>query len=106
MRPPNRSVAQSLVLGLATIILAGCGPKQGPTPTLSGVSPAPPSNPPLAPASSDSVRFVDITSETGIHWSHFSGARGKKYMPECETPGCAFLDFNNDQRPDILLLNG
>jgi enediyne biosynthesis protein E4 len=106
MRSPNRSVAESLVLGLTMITLAGCGPKPGPTPTLSGGSPAPSSKSPNAPTSSDSVQFVDITSEAGIHWSHFSGARGKKYMPECETPGCAFIDFNNDQRPDILLLNG
>ncbi len=27
-------------------------------------------------------------------------------MPEVETPGCAFVDYNIDGRPDILLLNG
>ncbi len=27
-------------------------------------------------------------------------------MPESESPGCAFVDFDGDGRPDILLLNG
>lgn len=27
-------------------------------------------------------------------------------MPEIETPGCAFIDYDGDGRPDILLLNG
>jgi hypothetical protein len=60
----------------------------------------------LTPPGPDSVTFVDITQQAGIRWKHFSGARGKKYMPECETPGCAFFDYNNDGKPDILLLNG
>jgi hypothetical protein len=58
-----------------------------------------------APAG-DRVRFVDITAQAGIHWTHYSGARGKKYMPEIESGGCAFLDYDGDGRPDILLLNG
>jgi hypothetical protein len=49
---------------------------------------------------------VDITDQAGIRWTHFSGARGKKYMPEAETPACAFLDYDGDGKPDILLLNG
>ncbi|MCS6775968.1 MAG: CRTAC1 family protein [Chloroherpetonaceae bacterium] len=54
----------------------------------------------------DRVRFTDITQQAGINFTHFSGARGRKYMPEIETPGCAFFDYDNDGRPDILLLNG
>ena len=29
-----------------------------------------------------------------------------KYLPETMGPGCAFLDYDNDGWPDILLLNG
>src|SRR5579862_8553300 len=58
----------------------------------------------LAPVP-DKVQFVDITRQAGIHWHHYSGARGKMYMPEIETPGCAFIDYDNDGKPDILLLN-
>ena len=54
----------------------------------------------------DRVKFTDVTAQSGIHWTHYSGARGKKYMPESEPPGCAFLDYDGDGQPDILLLNG
>ena len=52
------------------------------------------------------IRFVDIAAQAGIHWTHYNGARGRKYMPEIESGGCAFLDYDGDGRPDILLLNG
>jgi hypothetical protein len=60
----------------------------------------------MLPPGPEQVTFTDITETAGIQWKHFSGARGRKYMTEVETPGCAFFDFNNDGRPDILLLNG
>lgn len=64
------------------------------------------SNGSLVDSTGDAVSFTDITADSGINWTHFSGARGKKYMPEVETPGCAFFDYDGDGRPDILLLNG
>lgn len=52
------------------------------------------------------ITFTEVTHEAGITWKHYSGARGKKYMPEGEMSGCAFLDYNGDAKPDILLLSG
>ncbi len=52
------------------------------------------------------VKFVDVTSEAGLDFNHFTGAFGKRYMPETMGSGCAFLDFDNDARLDILLING
>src|SRR5207244_8357564 len=37
---------------------------------------------------------------------HNNGAFGKKYLPETMGPGCAFINYDNDGWPDILLLNG
>src|SRR5581483_11221575 len=37
---------------------------------------------------------------------HNNGAFGKKYLPETMGPGCAFIDYDNDGYPDILLVNG
>ena len=51
------------------------------------------------------VRFVDITKQAGLDFKHFTGAFGKRYMPETMGSGCAFLDFDNDSRLDILLIN-
>ncbi len=52
------------------------------------------------------VRFVDVTKQAGLDFKHFTGAFGKRYMPETMGSGCAFLDFDNDSRLDIILING
>jgi enediyne biosynthesis protein E4 len=63
--------------------------------------------PVAAPAVSDAaVRFTDVTKQAGIHFTHHSGAAGKKYLPETLGAGCAFVDLDGDGWPDILLING
>jgi enediyne biosynthesis protein E4 len=57
-------------------------------------------------SSAQAVRFRDITSQSGIHFIHNNGAFGKKYLPETMGPGVAFIDYDNDGWPDILLING
>ena len=52
------------------------------------------------------VTFRDITKSAGIKFVHNNGARGKKYLPETMGPGCAFIDYDNDGFPDIILTNG
>ncbi len=52
------------------------------------------------------VTFRDITAQAGIHFTHNNGAFGKKWLPETMGPGCAFIDYDNDGFPDILLVNG
>lgn len=52
------------------------------------------------------VRFVDVTEEAGIRFTHENGAFGKKYLPETMGSGCAFFDFDGDGDQDILLVNG
>src|SRR5437868_8338241 len=58
------------------------------------------------PASAQQITFRDITAQAGIHFTHNNGAFGKKYLPETMGPGCAFIDYDNDGWPDILLVNG
>jgi hypothetical protein len=62
----------------------------------------------LTPATSaqDKLHFRDITNQTGIHFTHNNGAFGKKWLPETMGPGCAFIDYDNDGYPDIVLVNG
>jgi enediyne biosynthesis protein E4 len=52
------------------------------------------------------IHFQDITARSGIHFTHNNGAFGKKWLPETMGPGCAFIDYDNDGYPDILLVNG
>ncbi|HXE79434.1 MAG TPA: CRTAC1 family protein [Vicinamibacterales bacterium] len=51
-------------------------------------------------------KLVDVTKEAGIVFTHENGAFGKKYLPETLGAGAAFLDYDNDGRQDILLVNG
>lgn len=55
---------------------------------------------------SGKILFTDITQAAGISFVHNNGAFGKKYLPESLGPGCAFIDYDNDGYPDILLING
>jgi len=57
-------------------------------------------------AQSQQVHFRDITAQAGIHFTHNNGAFGKKWLPETMGPGCAFIDYDNDGYPDIVLING
>jgi len=52
------------------------------------------------------ITFQDITAHAGIRFTHNNGAFGKKWLPETMGPGCAFIDYDNDGWPDILLING
>lgn len=60
----------------------------------------------LSAAAQAQVRFTDITRQAGIRFVHNNGATGKKYLPETMGPGGAFIDYDNDEYPDILLVNG
>jgi hypothetical protein len=57
-------------------------------------------------APSQTIHFRDVTGQAGIHFTHNNGAFGKKWLPETMGPGCAFIDYDNDGYPDILLVNG
>jgi enediyne biosynthesis protein E4 len=59
-----------------------------------------------AVAFAQQIHFRDITEQAGIHFTHNNGAFGKKYLPETMGPGCAFIDYDNDGWPDIVLVNG
>ncbi|MBV9482899.1 MAG: CRTAC1 family protein [Acidobacteria bacterium] len=60
----------------------------------------------MAKADGQSIRFRDITAQAGINFVHNNGAFGRKYLPETMGPGCAFIDYDNDGYPDVLLING
>ena len=59
-----------------------------------------------ASSSAQTIHFSDITAQAGIHFTHNNGAFGKKWLPETMGPGCAFIDYDNDGYPDIILING
>jgi hypothetical protein len=50
--------------------------------------------------------FVNVARQAGINFVHNTGAFGKRYLPETMGPGCAFVDYDRDGTPDLLLVNG
>ena len=64
------------------------------------------SNDLLAQGAAPGFQFVDVTASAGLAFRHNNGAYGGKLLPETLGSGCAFLDYDNDGWPDILLVNG
>jgi enediyne biosynthesis protein E4 len=87
---------------IAVAATAGCGPDQhASTPAVSKTAPA-------APAMQQRANplFVDATASSGIDFRHINGRTGEFYYPEIIGSGVAVLDYNNDGRLDILVLQG
>jgi hypothetical protein len=61
--------------------------------------------PDVAATVASDVIFRDVTSAAGIEFVHNNGRSGKKWLPETLGSGCAFFDYNNDDWPDVLLIN-
>jgi hypothetical protein len=70
-------------------------PETSPSPTVT----------PLDPSKFTPVEFTDVTQQAGIRFRHNNGAFGKKYLPETNGSGCAFIDYDNDGWQDIILIN-
>lgn len=52
------------------------------------------------------VRFTDVTAESGVDFRHFNGAQGAKLLPETMGGGVGLFDFDGDGDADLLLMNG
>jgi hypothetical protein len=57
-------------------------------------------------AQPSSIRFTDITKSAGLTYAHYTGAFGKKYLPETLGPGVAFIDYDGDGWQDLFFTNG
>jgi enediyne biosynthesis protein E4 len=57
-------------------------------------------------SSASTTQYVDVTESSGLNFTHYSGAFGKKYLPETLGPGVAFIDYNGDGWQDLFFTNG
>ena len=71
---------------LAAILVSSCG--SAPTPA------------------ARSVRYENITRDTGLDFEHFNGALGDYYYVETFGAGAAFFDYDDDGWLDVYLVNG
>ena len=49
--------------------------------------------------------FTDVTTQSGIRFTHVNGAFGRKYLPETLGSGVVVFDADGDGRQDILFVN-
>jgi hypothetical protein len=60
----------------------------------------------LAQTGASSIQFSDVTKSAGLNFTHYTGAFGKKYLPETLGPGVAFIDYDGDGWQDLFFTNG
>jgi enediyne biosynthesis protein E4 len=80
----------------ALTLVSGCGPDKSPADKAPAATVAPPAQ----------ELFVDATEASGIKFQHFNGRTGEFYYPEIIGSGVALLDYNNDGKLDVLVLQG
>jgi hypothetical protein len=61
---------------------------------------------PQAPTPSPGFTLTDVTASSGLTFTHYTGAFGRKYLPETLGPGAAFVDYDGDGYQDVVMANG
>jgi enediyne biosynthesis protein E4 len=94
----KRTILTLVTSVIAAILAVGCSPKHEvkavPSEKVDSVIE------PLQPL------FTDVTGSAGIHWVHNPCRTGRKLLPETVGGGGGFIDYDNDGKPDIILING
>jgi hypothetical protein len=60
----------------------------------------------IGTARSAGFSLIDATTASGLRFEHYTGAFGRKYLPETLGSGVAVLDADTDGKQDVLLLSG
>ena len=55
---------------------------------------------------SNEIQFVDVAAKAGVQPTIHNGGPDKKWIPEANGTGAAWLDYDNDGRLDLLIVNG
>lgn len=56
------------------------------------------------PRTASAALFENVAAKAGVNFKHDLGNRGRFYFYEFTAPGCAFVDYDNDDYPDIFLV--
>src|SRR2546427_7346066 len=105
----RRSLPLCLLAAACWLLLSGCrlsSPRGSDSPSTSAPHRGTPADHRTSGGDPATPHFTDVTRAAGIHFKHTNGRSGRLYFPETTGPGCAFLDYDNDGRLDIFLING
>lgn len=102
IQSPRQSIGALIALA-ATAALAGCHAE--PPPAVIARPVAPRATESMADEALPQVRFVDVTKESGITFTHANFALGDKLLPETMGSGVAVLDYDSDGDPDLFFVN-
>jgi hypothetical protein len=91
------------VVGAIVLSLTGCGGEASTEYVPPAV--APDRAPVVEAAALPSVRFEEVTDDSGIDFVHENAATGEKLLPETMGSGVAVLDYDTDGHPDLLFVN-
>ncbi|SRR5579883_1278451 len=83
-------IAQHILIGTILCITIGCRPPEATSPAQEGAD--------------DPVWFHDATEDVGLDFVHEAGPVGSYFMPQIMGSGGAALDFDNDGRLDLYLV--
>ena len=96
MSKAKRFSVPGFMFGCLLLVISTLVPRPDTTIPSQGFSVTPPS-----------IQFVDIAARAGLTAkAEDGGEKTKKYIIETTGSGAAFFDYDNDQWPDIFLVNG
>jgi hypothetical protein len=52
------------------------------------------------------IAFTDVTAEAGLRFRHDPGGSGRRYIVEIAGGGVLSFDYDGDELPDLLFING
>ncbi|WP_435010906.1 CRTAC1 family protein [Tundrisphaera lichenicola] len=96
---------RAIALVLITLGLCSCR-RSDPAPIEPAAAAHPPAQPRATSAPPPSAHFVDQAAEAGLTGILYCGGPEKDHILESVGTGAAFLDFDEDGRLDVFLVNG
>jgi hypothetical protein len=109
-RAVGRGFLRSLAVFAMFAIILGAffylRPRAAPTPGSSAPVAPPAPSPAAAVGPLPGVSFRDVAAEAGVDFTHESGARGGKLLPECLGGGVAIVDLDRDGALDLVFTQG